>query len=73
VRLSPLGTSVILGLLFQSRTIINGRGAVVRLSMGVETETPVEILDCYRFVHFKSHIILPGIEHEPPRWEATSP
>jgi hypothetical protein len=35
-----------------------------------ETEVFGENLPQWRFVHHKSHMALPGLEHGPSRWEA---
>jgi hypothetical protein len=35
-----------------------------------ETEVLRENLSQCYFAHHKSHMTSPGLEHEPPRWEA---
>jgi hypothetical protein len=45
-------------------------GAVRGMRIGRETEVlGKNVLQCY-FVHHKSHMTCPGLEPEPPRWEA---
>jgi hypothetical protein len=59
------------GLLYQPRVIVRMENLVEW--MAGETEVLGENLPRHRchFVHHKSHLTRPGIEHRPPRWEAS--
>jgi hypothetical protein len=45
-------------------------GAVGGMRIGRGTEEIGENLLQHYFVHHKSHVILTGLEHGSPRWEA---
>jgi hypothetical protein len=46
-------------------------GAVDEMRTGRGTEVFGENLLQFYFIHHKSHMSWPGIEHGPPRWEAS--
>jgi hypothetical protein len=43
---------------------------LVERELAGETEVLRKILPQCRFVHHKSHMTSPGLEHGPPQWEA---
>jgi hypothetical protein len=57
------------GLLYLPRVIV--RMENLAEWMGGETEVLGENLPRRHYVHHKSHLTRPGIEPEPPRWEAS--
>jgi hypothetical protein len=70
VRLSPLGTAVNTGLLYQPHMIDYGVcGAIGGMKIGRKTEVLGENLSQHHFDHLKSHMTRPGLETGPPRWE----
>jgi hypothetical protein len=61
-------TAATSGLLYQPQMIGEGDcGAIGGIKIGRETE----VLGEAPFVHHKSHLTRPGIEPEPPRWDAS--
>jgi hypothetical protein len=71
VRMSPLGTSATVGLLYQPRMIDDDYGAVGGMRIGRGNQSNRRKPTQCHFVHHKSHMTWPGIEPGPPRWEAS--
>jgi hypothetical protein len=70
-RLSPLGTAVIIGLLYQPQMIDDGDcRATGGMKFGRGNWSTQRNLPQCPFVHYKSHMTWPGLEHGPPLWEA---
>jgi hypothetical protein len=68
-KLGPLGTLATSGLLYLPRVIVRMKN-LVEIRLVGETEILGENLpQCHSF-HHKSHLIRPGREPGPPRWEA---
>jgi hypothetical protein len=66
-----IGTAATPGLLHQPRVIVKMIvEKQMECSLAGETEVLGEILPQRHFVHHKSHMIRPGFEPGPPRWEA---
>jgi hypothetical protein len=66
----PLGTSATSGLLYLLRVIVRMENFVERRLAG-KTEVLGENLSQRHSVHHKSHLMRPGREPGPPRWEAS--
>jgi hypothetical protein len=69
VQLSPFGTAVTTGLLYQPQMITVIVEQLVEWRLAEKTEVLGENLPQRHFVHRKSHMTRPGFEPEPPRWE----
>jgi hypothetical protein len=70
VRLSPLGTAATTGLLYQPQMMVIVQ-QLVEWWLAGETEVLGENLPQRHFVHHKFHMTRPGLEPEPPGWEAS--
>jgi hypothetical protein len=69
VRLSPLGTRALTGLLYQPRWEMMSVELSVGGELAVETEVLRENLPQRHFIHHKSHMTWPRMEPGPPWWE----
>jgi hypothetical protein len=73
VRQSPLGTTATTGLLCQTQMIYDGEcGAIVRIKIGRGLLSTRRKPAQHHFVHHKSHMTRPRLEHGPPRCEASN-
>jgi hypothetical protein len=68
VRLTPLGTAVTTGLLYQPQVIDDHDcEAIGGMKIGSGSDVPGENLHQRNFVHHKSHMTTPGPEPRPLR------
>jgi hypothetical protein len=72
VELSPLGTVTTTDLLYEPKMIDDGDyGATGGMKIGRGNRSTRKKTPKRHFVHHKSHMTRSGLEHGPPRWEAS--
>jgi hypothetical protein len=70
VRLSPLGTAAVTGILYQPRMVDDDCGAIGWMRIGRGNRSTWRKAVPVHFVHRKSHMTWPDHEPGTPLWEA---